>query len=118
MLESPAEEFEANRTYLKDLLLNIAGFVPVGFLVCAYLGVTGSGKHAIVYAILVGGILSFVIEVLQFYIPSRGSGITDIVTNTLGAALGALLARPSLVRILLRGMDNVVYLWKPALLAD
>jgi VanZ family protein len=118
MLESPAKEFEANRTYLKDLLLNIAGFVPVGFLVCAYLGVTGSGKHAIVYAILVGGILSFVIEVLQFYIPSRGSGITDIVTNTLGAALGALLARPSLVRILLRGMDNVVYLWKPALLAD
>ena len=110
MLESPAKEFEANRAYLKDLLLNIAGFVPVGFLVCAYWGVTGSGKHAIVCAILMGGILSFVIEVLQFYIPSRGSGITDIVTNTLGAVLGAVLARPSLVRMLLRGMDNVVYL--------
>jgi hypothetical protein len=40
MLESPAKEFEPNRAYLEDLLLNIAGFVLVGFLGCAYLGAT------------------------------------------------------------------------------
>jgi VanZ family protein len=106
MLASPDKEFAANRRYMVDLLLNIAGFVPVGFLVCAYLELTRSRERAILYAILAGGILSFVIEVLQAYIPRRGSGMTDIITNTIGTALGAVLARPNLVRIILRKMDS------------
>jgi len=114
LLESPVKEFRGWRSrkrYLNDLLLNIAGFVPVGFLVCAYLGVTQNQKHALLYAILAGGILSFVIEVLQAYIPRRSSGTTDIITNTLGTALGAMIARPSLVRMTLRKIDSVVC-WK------
>lgn len=101
LLESPAEEFEANWDYVYDLLRNIAGFVPLGFIICAYAGWTRSRRQAILCAILAGGILSFVIEVLQAYIPQRNSGTTDIITNTLGAALGAVLARPSMVRTIL-----------------
>jgi VanZ family protein len=41
--------------------------------------------------------MSFVVEVLQAYIPRRVSGMTDIITNTLGAALGAFLARSAVV---------------------
>jgi VanZ family protein len=108
LLASPVKEFSANLTYLNDLVENIAGFVPVGFLVCAYLGLAQSRKHAILCTILVGGGLSFVIEVLQFYIPRRVSGTTDIITNTLGTALGAVLARPNLVRVFLRKIDSVV----------
>jgi hypothetical protein len=118
LLKSPVKEFRANWRYLNDLLLNIAGFVPVGFLVCAYLGVTRSRQKAILYAILAGGMLSFMIEVLQAYIPQRKSGMTDIITNTLGTALGAVLARPSLVRIVLQRMDSVIYWGKPALRPD
>ncbi len=100
-LRSPAREFEASWDYVQHLSWNIAGFVPLGFIVCAYLAWTRNRWQAILYASLVGGILSFMIEVLQAYIPQRDSGTTDIITNTLGAALGAVLARPSVVRMIL-----------------
>ncbi len=50
------------------------------------------------YTVLAGGFLGLLIEVLQAYIPQRDSGWTDVITNTLGTAIGALIARPSLVR--------------------
>jgi VanZ family protein len=118
LLKSPGKEFRANWSYLNDLLLNIAGFVPVGFLICAYLGVTQSRRNAILYAILAGGLLSFVIEVLQAYIPGRTSGMTDIITNTLGTVLGAVLVQSNLVRIILRRMDSVICWGRPALRPD
>lgn len=59
---------------------------------------------AIFYTILAGGIPSFVIEVPQAYITRRISGTTDIITNTLGAALGALLAQPAVARRVLGKM--------------
>ena len=66
---------------------------------------------AIFAAIVLCGTLSFVIEVLQYYIPKRGSGITDIITNTFGAALGALVVhsvpvRRLLVRVRLLPVEN------------
>ena len=48
--------------------------------------------------------MSFVVEVLQAYIPRRVSGMTDIITNTLGAALGAFLARSAVVNGILGRM--------------
>jgi VanZ family protein len=114
LLMSPGKEFEANWKYLIELFTNIVGFVPVGLLIRAYLEVIQSRKHAIVSAIVMGGLLSFVIELLQFYIPRRGSGITDIITNTLGAALGAILARPDWVRIVLLRVDYVTRWRNPA----
>jgi VanZ family protein len=104
-LESPVKEFKASWSYLGDLLSNIAGFVPVGFLLCACLRAARSGKPAILYATFCGGLLSLIIEVVQFYIPPRGSGTTDIITNTIGSAIGAGLASPNLVGIILRGKD-------------
>jgi hypothetical protein len=100
-LASPLEEFEATRDYMKGVLANIAGFVPLGFILCAYWTCTRGRRQAILFTFIAGGMLSFVIEVLQAYIPQRGSGVTDIITNTLGAAVGAVLARPSVVGTIL-----------------
>ena len=114
MLQSPREEWEWNWAYLQDLLQNVAGFVPVGFLLCAYLGTTSERKSAISFATLAGGLLSVVIELTQAYIPSRGSGVTDIITNTLGTAIGATLASPNLVRIALRAINYDIRRSRPA----
>jgi hypothetical protein len=101
MLKAAWKEFEATRFYAIDLALNVAGFVPLGFIFGAYFLLGRSRGQAILCATLVGGSLSFVIEVLQAYIPQRVSGTTDIITNTLGTFLGALLARPNMIRAIL-----------------
>jgi len=102
MLKAAWKEFEATKFYAFDLLVNIAGFVPLGFIFGAYFLLGRNRGQAILYATLVGGCLSFAIEVLQAYIPQRYSGMTDIMTNTFGTCLGAMLARPSMVRAILR----------------
>ena len=107
MLQSAAKEFRANSTYVTDLLTNIAGFVPLGLIGSAYLSWTRSRWKAIVFATVACGMLSFVIEVLQYYIPRRGSGMTDIITNTLGAALGAMLLQVGAVRHVLEQMKLI-----------
>lgn len=98
MLTSPIKEFQETWNYALDLVLNIAGFIPLGIVVCAYLACGRSRRAAIFSTTLVGGILSFLIEVAQAYIPRRVSGCTDIITNTIGTALGAWLSYSGAVR--------------------
>jgi glycopeptide antibiotics resistance protein len=100
-LLSPVKEFKVDWKYAVNVVVNIAGFVPLGLVVCSYLAWTKSPWKAMLYTGIACGILSFVIEVLQYYIPRRASGLTDIITNTLGAALGALIAHSSVVRKIL-----------------
>jgi glycopeptide antibiotics resistance protein len=100
------KEFQASWGYVKDILLNVGGFVPLGFVVCAYLALGRSRGKAISFTIFAAGMLSIAIEVLQAYIPRRVSGTTDIITNTLGATLGAALARPGAVRRFLGALSR------------
>lgn len=106
VLKNPLKEFQASWGYVKDILLNVGGFVPLGFVFCAYFLSSRSRKEAILLTIFTAGLLSFAIEVLQMYIPRRVSGMTDIITNTLGAVLGAALARPRAVQRFLGILDR------------
>jgi glycopeptide antibiotics resistance protein len=58
-------------------------------------------NRPIVSTIVVGGITSLIIEVTQAFLPTRDSGMTDLITNTSGTALGAILYRLEFTRILL-----------------
>lgn len=97
-LRSPQLEFRPQWHYAFDIVSNIIGFVPLGLILCTYLDWTKARWKAIVLAVIFCAMLSLTIEVLQYYIPRRGSGITDIITNTLGGVLGAALLYIPLIR--------------------
>lgn len=96
------QEFSWSSEYAKDVLINIAGFVPLGFCFCACLSTKNRTSHPVFFTILLGGTISLTIEILQAFIPTRDSGMTDVITNTLGTLLGALLCRWS----------KLLFLWK------
>jgi hypothetical protein len=75
----------------RDIAINIAGFMPFGFLVFAYLHRRRRWRRAAVWTVLAGFLISATIEILQAYIPSRTSGVLDIMNNTLGTGLGVWL---------------------------
>jgi hypothetical protein len=53
---------------LADMAVNIIGFIPFGFLFCAYLVSIGRNRHAALTTIVLGALVSLVIEILQKYI--------------------------------------------------
>lgn len=93
LLEPPWQEFHTQRNYLRNCVLNVGFFVPLGFFFSLYFTLVCKVQRASLVAIILGGAVSVVIEVSQAYLPTRYSGITDIVTNTLGAAAGVALHR-------------------------
>jgi len=92
-LTPPWKEFTFDRPYAYDVALNVAGFIPFGFILCAYLTWQRRWNRAAILTILAGAAISLTIEVLQSFLPSRFSGMTDLITNTAGTALGVALFR-------------------------
>ena len=85
-------------SFWEDLFVNIGGFIPVGFAFFAYFTTVRCIRRPALVVILLGLFLSFVIESLQRLLPNRDSGMTDLLTNTTGTALGVLLYRSSFGR--------------------
>jgi VanZ like family/Concanavalin A-like lectin/glucanases superfamily len=78
-----------------DIVLNIAGFIPFGWLLSAYFqsGAGFSGSKAFLLAVVLGGVTSLFIETSQAYLPSRDSSLLDLINNVLGTSVGAIIRR-------------------------
>jgi hypothetical protein len=102
----PWEEFRPGWSYWKDVIINIAGFIPLGFCFCAYLVSVRKTKPRMMSAVILGFTVSLTIEVLQGFLPTRSSGTTDILTNTFGTGLGVMLCNCRLTQSLVWNRVN------------
>jgi hypothetical protein len=78
------------RGYTPDVLSNIVLFVPIGF----FFQRTHDriGLKSLFWALCFGLTVSFIVEAGQLFLPSRYSSVIDIITNGMGAGLGAMIA--------------------------
>src|SRR5262245_47268906 len=75
-----------------DVAVNVLGYIPLGFLavLASYPRLRGVAGFA--FALACAIVLSFVLESLQLYLPTRTSSNLDLLANAGGGALGALAA--------------------------
>ena len=100
-LERPWDEFRPGWRYWKDVAVNVVGFIPLGFFFYAYFSQVRKAEHPAALTIALGFAVSLTIEVLQAFLPTRDSGMTDLITNTFGTAVGVMAFRHSAVQTVL-----------------
>src|SRR4051812_43431290 len=75
-----------------DLVVNVLGYIPFGFLAVAALQPRLRGAAAFTAAAASAMALSLILEALQSYLPARIASNLDAICNVLGAAVGAVAA--------------------------
>ncbi len=75
-----------------DLVSNLLGYMPAGFLLALTALRTGRGRYAVAWATLACTVLSLGMECLQNYLPRRVPSNVDFALNTAGAWVGAVAA--------------------------
>jgi VanZ family protein len=73
-----------------DIAINIAAYVPMGFLWVAGLRPTLGRWLTPIAAVVIGALLSLCLETLQNFLPSRVPSNLDLACNTVGTFLGTL----------------------------
>jgi hypothetical protein len=84
-------EIKVFRSLFKDVIINIAGFVLLGFFMALYLSKSIKSKlFVILYVFIICSLLSLGIEYLQVWLAQRDSSLLDFVLNSGGGFIGAL----------------------------
>lgn len=100
-LEPLWKEFDFSGNYWSGIVKNVVGFFPVGFFFYPFL-VSLPIRRAASLTVVCGALLSVMIELFQALLPTRDSGTTDILTNTLGTWIGVVLYRDALPLLVTR----------------
>ncbi len=96
VLVGPWDDFSWSYSYFSDIAINLFGFMPLGFFMCLFLSevvAIFSWKKKLLLTIFICFILSISIELIQVYIPTRDSQLSDLICNTLGGAVGGIFAK-------------------------
>ena len=83
-----------------DLLVNLLAYAPFGFFTLLALYPRLRSNLALIITLLLSGILSIALESIQGFLAWRIASNLDVLMNTLGALLGALLALPACTLLL------------------
>lgn len=75
-----------------DLVINVLAYIPWGFLLALIFRQKLLPAMSIMMAIFSCLILSWTLESIQMYLPSRIASNLDLLCNTLGGIIGAMLA--------------------------
>lgn len=100
MLEPPWKGIRLDKSSIKDMVINLFGFMPMGAILYALLSnlCEISKKRIVLFSLLACFLLSLFIEITQAWIPSRSSQSLDLILNTAGGFLGAYGANRLLKR--------------------
>lgn len=93
VLSKPWKNYWREVKHYSDVIINILGFIPLGFFLPALLPACVIKRKTLSYimTILTGFTISLVIEMVQVYMPARSSSLTDLICNTLGTIIGVVL---------------------------
>ena len=93
ILDPPWHDSRWNWSFVQDTIVNLLGFVPLGFFFTAFLLKASNWKKKIIYigVAATGFAISLTIELSQIYLPSRYSELDDVICNSVGTVLGILI---------------------------
>jgi VanZ family protein len=74
-----------------DLTLNVLAYLPVGLLLALAVYPRLRGLPAAVAVLVLGTVVSVLLESMQNYLPARIASNLDVLTNMAGVALGAII---------------------------
>ena len=82
-------DFELSATPTTDLLVNLLGFIPFGYLLSLWLSNRETKRINLFMVCFWSALLSASIEFSQAWIPTRDSNLLDFLLNISGALAGA-----------------------------
>lgn len=86
-------ELSFSLNFIQDVILNLAGFIPLGLILSAISLRINDHKnlHRLLIIVIFGFFLSLSIEIAQSWIPSRSSSFLDLILNTAGTLIGVTI---------------------------
>ena len=89
ILRPPWTDYSFDKAYFTDVILNFLGFIPSGVLLGLLFRLKGIRIfHAVLISLLISAAISSSIEVLQVFLPTRTSQLSDLILNILGGITG------------------------------
>jgi VanZ family protein len=81
-----------NRYFVRDIVVNIALYIPVGMSAYFVFRRKTNIWAGLVLPIMFAAVVSTSVEILQLFIPERHCSAVDVVTNVIGSIFGVIAA--------------------------